>query len=397
VTIPAAIYSITGKVTSNGKAMAEVTMTVSVNGSTRTPVQTDTSGNYLISNIAQGSSVTVKPSKSPYSLVFTAAPNQGGQCQSNPATCSFINVQANKTQDFTVPPFTTVFLLHGIGQDHTAMHNLWQSLTGQTAPQYTGIDLSRFVVDYGFDFSDCAQNTGCSASNCGISNGGQRLANYVASRAPAGFVLVGYSLGGLIARDMLANATTYNPNLANNSVLGLITLGSPHWGYAYLPIDELALCPKLLHDMAGSWNPSTQVPNPLSPFLSSLQQAWQSSTYGAYWLAAAGRFCDEPVRNFTNNGPPAVTTGCLETLGTPNNDGVVCMDSAVYSANSSVPPAGAPSATWMDPQTKYVHTRTTGQALIYGCPNGLSNPQLFDPPAYEDLYLNYIVAVINGH
>jgi hypothetical protein len=103
----------------------------------------------------------------------------------------------------------------------------------------------------------------------------------------------------------------------------------------YLPQDAVVFCPQLLYDMAGSWNPANNSANPPSAFLSSLTSAWSSSSYGGYWLAAAGTYCQQsPYRNLTSQ-----STGCPNTnpLSFDSfSDGVVCADSAQYS--NSYPP-----------------------------------------------------------
>jgi hypothetical protein len=142
---------------------------------------------------------------------------------------------------------------------------------------------------------------------------------------------------GLIARDLLVH--NYNNVLADHPVVGLITLGTPNWGYPYIPADATVRCPAQVQDMNGGWNPYVNDPSTafLSPFLTSLKQGWSSSSYGGYWFAAAGTNCPNPFR-VGSVGFPAPPTGCLYSASggsiDPNNDGVVCRDSAIYSANS---------------------------------------------------------------
>jgi hypothetical protein len=160
---------------------------------------------------------------------------------------------------------------------------------------------------------------------------------------------LGYSMGGLIARDMIAN--NYNQVLTGHKVRGLITLGTPHLGYPYSSIDESVNCQQLVQDMAGSWQPQPNPPLDLfSPFLNTLTQQWQAASYAGYWLAAAGESCSNTIRT-----TGAFPRGCL-----PQNrsDGVVCRDSAVYSGGFAL---GAPPTTlWEDPEQKYVHTTSVG-------------------------------------
>lgn len=95
-------------------------------------------------------------------------------------------------------------------------------------------------------------------------------------------------MGDLIARDMLANR--YRGVLDNHPLRGLVTLGTPNWGYPYLESDEIKQCKYLAQNMRGYWNPQTNDPASavLSPFLSSLRDSWGPASYGRYWPAAAG-------------------------------------------------------------------------------------------------------------
>jgi PGAP1-like protein len=280
------------------------------------------------------------------------------------------------------------------------------------------LDLSPFVVDYGFDFGECATVQACTTTSspapytlpplaCSVANGARKLADYivnVAPDAPGNVVLVGYSMGGLISRNLLVNgnAAAYQNVLASHPVLGLITLGTPHSGYAYLPVDtsSIGMCPQLAMDMAGAWTWPSGTPNQtISTFLPNLNASWTGSSYGQYWLAAAGRFCTNPTRyNFSNPGSQS-STGCLEGIGVNSNDGIVCADSAEYSYFSSPGPTGKPTAVFDDPNVNYSHTNTLlgyGTALMMGCQTSSSN-RLLDQPAPGDPLFSQIVGVINGH
>jgi hypothetical protein len=108
---PPAQYYISGYVTANGKGLANVTLTTS-----NASYTTDATGYYYIP-VTPGSNVTVLPSYHPpplyalYTIPFA------------PADAFFYNVQGNITKNFSTT-FTTVLLVHGIGQDHTAMQQL---------------------------------------------------------------------------------------------------------------------------------------------------------------------------------------------------------------------------------------------------------------------------------
>jgi hypothetical protein len=406
------VYTISGTVRANGKplqgaALQQVMVTANVNGLAKVPNPTiKADGTYTISGIPAGASVAVGAAfGSPYTIPITA---------DGPANGYFYNVRANKTQDFSTAKYTTVYLLHGIGQSYLAMEDLQAKLT--TPP--TGLDLSRFMVDATFDFSECSATTSCTTScfpgttacyPCGISTGGKKLATQYLANAPWGIVLVGYSMGGLIARDVLVHGSSaaYGNILGTHAVLGLVTLGTPNWGYAVLSgVDGNFMCLALVNDMAGSWNTVSGVANPLSPFLSSVDNGnWGSSNFGQYWLAAAGRFCTSPERYVPS--PVALfgiavyyPTGCLEPFGVNSNDGVVCADSALYSFYSNPGPAGKPTAVFNDPGAKYSHTYAyagVGTWLLMGCQTGPPsvNPVLFNPTVGEDPF-GQMVNVING-
>jgi pimeloyl-ACP methyl ester carboxylesterase len=381
---------ITGKVTSNGKGLTGVTITYSSNTRPSSSVSTANDGSYAL-NADFGSTITIKPSyggregidAAMYSFQFIAPSGGASTCDPNLTTCTFSNITADRIQDFTVAPFTTVFLIHGIGQASAAMQDLQRSLTGQRGQ--AGLDLSRFVVDAGFSFTECT----------GISSGADKLAQYIAnSNAPAGIVLVGYSMGGLVSRSLLSNTNLMGTVLSGHSILGLVTLGTPHWGYPYLSNDERFNCRSELQDMTGSWNTATAEANPLSTFLANLNASWGPSLYGQYWLAAAGQLCTNPQRQLSST-----PTGCVQPLGEHSNDGVVCRDSALY--NNITPPPGAPTATWIDPNTTYAHTNAGAGfgVMAVMCDVPSSGYQLLAPEVNldaSDLFQS-IVRLINEH
>jgi hypothetical protein len=140
--------------------------------------------------------------------------------------------------------------------------------------------------------------------------------------------------------------------------------------------------------------------------IASANGPWGASSYGGYWLAAAGKFCSQQMRNQTNliiqfnPGQTAIPTGCLEQSGTNSNDGVVCADSELYADPAQPVPAGSPTANFPDPNTKYSHTNSLlgfGTALMMGCITGSANPQIFDPKPGDSLYTQIVMAITNGH
>lgn len=291
---------------------------------------------------------------------------------------------SNEASITTLPVPKTVFLIHGINQDRSDMQGLYDSLTGSL-----GIDLRRFRVDVGFDFRECADATFCD-SNCSISAGAQKLARYINTVNPPGdIVLVGFSMGGLISRDMIAN--NWNGVLNARKVAGLVTLGTPSLGYPYTYIDRIASCTPLLLQMDGNWrSKQAQGVVVLSDYLLNLTNQWGNSAFpgnNRVWLAASGRSCSNPIRNLDN------TTGCRDS--NPYSDGVVCDDSATYWVNTA---AGTrPSRYWQDPGGIYVHSHdsATGFILCGNSGDDTRNPLLSNPPVFGPLF-SALKETING-
>jgi pimeloyl-ACP methyl ester carboxylesterase len=275
----------------------------------------------------------------------------------------------------------TVFLIHGLNQTHLDMKNLAVNL----ASSY-GLAAGRFTVDYGFEFGDCADRTlaFCSA-NCTIPGGAQRLAQHIAGANPPGdIVLIGFSLGGLIARDMIVN----NRLILNGRKINLVTIGTPNLGYPYLASDSLVFCSAIVSAMEGNWRsqPGSIV---LSSYLLSLTNQWSAYGFpgsGRTWLAASGRACNIPTR---------LTTGCRDQ--NKYSDGVVCQDSAAYNVSTS---AGTqPNQSWADPNGAYYHSSSGFTALILCDTSGLNPTRyfpLYDPPPTPGGLFSYLTAVLNG-
>jgi fibronectin type 3 domain-containing protein len=288
---------------------------------------------------------------------------------------------SNEATVTTPPILKTIFLIHGLGQGSADMQGLFGSLTGSS-----GIDLTRFRVDDGFDFSECANTNFCS-SNCTISSGAQKLAQYIANANPPGdIVLVGFSMGGLVARDMMANNRL---NLNGRKVAALITLGTPNLGYPYTFLDTAVSCTQLVQEMDGNWR-SQQANNTvvLSAYLLSLTNQWPSSSYpgsGGLWLAASGRSCSNAIRTINS------TTGCRDR--NPFSDGVVCDDSATYAISTAA--GTAPNRYWQDPSQIYVHTNNGFGASLILCGNDGQKPTLSNPPSFGPLFAA-IKGLING-
>lgn len=386
-------FTISGVVlASNGKPLKGVTVSLSGSnlplGGPLPTAQTDGNGNYSLSATPVGPSCgnaqVSATFGSPYTIPFTPyGPN--GQ----PSNGYFPCAQGQQTLNFTAGPFTTVFVIHGIDQGFAGV----QTLTNNLAQG--GVDTGRFYVDGGFDFSECTTQRKCTVStatptlpsmSCGISTGGKKLADYilnVSGHDPGSIILVGYSLGGLVARDLLLNGGSpgspsdpgYQNVLTTNTVAGVVTIGTPNWGYPYVAgLDDLVNCPALVQDMAGSWNTtnpqSPTTSNMLSAYLRTLDGGWTPSAYAGYWLAAAGKYCglQQRVNPLANENPASATfpVGCFEPIGVYSNDGVVCADSAEYGTYNLTPPAGQPTKSFNDPNHQYAHTAGPAWASLWG-------------------------------
>jgi uncharacterized protein (TIGR03437 family) len=287
----------------------------------------------------------------------------------------------------TLPVSKTIFISPGVGQTNVDMQGLYGSLTASL-----GVDPKRFQVDSGFYYKGCADVDFC-PSNCSISGGAQALAQYINNAKPPGdIVLIGFSMGGLVVRDMMAN--NWFGVLTSRKVAALITLGTPNVGYPYSLPDTAFFCTPLVQEMDGNWR-SEQAQNSVvtSTYLSSLNSnQWPNISYpgsNGVWLAASGRSCSNPYRIIDT------TTGCRDL--NKYSDGVVCNDSATY--NIAVPAASKPTVYWQDPSQMYVHSSGglggVGSALIL-CGNlgGTNNPPLSDPPIGP--LLSEIIGVINA-
>lgn len=154
---------------------------------------------------------------------------------------------------------TTIFLVHGILQgDPNSLSG--RSQTGVPPPleqfAYTLQSqlVGNYLIDYGFDWGRCANPhlaEHC-PTDCSLSEGAQELGAYITSVAPQGnIILIGYSMGGLLTRDLLFN--NYNGVLSNHRV-DLITIATPNVGYRHFaaallrtgsigPRNEIGACP----------------------------------------------------------------------------------------------------------------------------------------------------------
>ena len=211
------------------------------------------------------------------------------------------------------------------------------------------------------------------------------MAQYIVNANPPGdVVLIGFSLGGLIARDMIVN----NRIILNGRKIHLVTIGTPNLGYPYLATDSLVFCSAIVSAMDGNWR-SQPGSIALSSYLLSLTNQWSAYGFpgsGRTWLAASGRACNVPTR---------LTTGCRDQ--NKYSDGVVCQDSAAYNVSTS---AGTlPNQSWADPNGVYYHSSSGFTALILCNTSGLDPTRyfpLYDPPPTPGGLFGILTTVLNG-
>ena len=278
-------------------------------------------------------------------------------------------------------PKVTVFLVHPNSRN---VRPLGMALLD---PAF-GIDQSRFEIDSGFDRLECAPTEGLlftCPTYCSNGFVAMRLAAYINQRNPQGdVVIIGYSMGGLVARDMLLN--NYVGVVTRRKVTALVTIATPHGGYPYTFVDESAGCDRVIQEMDGNWR-SRQSEGivVLSNYLSDLNARWGNNVFigePQRWLAVSGRSCENPVRILDP------TTGCPDW--DVFSDGVVCDASARLLINY---PRNKPTDSWPDHQRFYTHGDSWGQFLIL-CGQGDAIP-FNNPPAGSTL-VEMLVRFLNG-
>jgi hypothetical protein len=298
------------------------------------------------------------------------------------------NVSTNKS---------TIFIIHGISQFGGANVAVAAGINGLAATLRSsdGVDQSRFTIDANFDYgSTCPDPThplvgpgvSCDTSLCTIPNLGHLLAIYINRANPQGdIILIGYSLGGLVARDMLLN--NYSNVVTNRRAAALITLGTPNVGYPYDPIDDSQKCSSLVQQMSSDFR-THQADNTvdLSSYLYGLDVSWGASSFPGLprtWMTAAGRCCTAATRTFTGgrgNGCPDYNV---------DNDGVVCEQSAAFRLNVG----NIPTVRWLDSGRSYSHTG--GFSSWFVLDSGSGTQPLFNPLGTGDL-IRAIRTLING-
>jgi hypothetical protein len=107
---PTSTYNISGHVSSGGFGLSNIN--VALSGSVSSTQQTDANGNYSFTNLAQGGSYTITPSKTNY--VF------------NPQTLTFNSLSQNQTADFTasVEPGVPILISEEISTRALALNSV---------------------------------------------------------------------------------------------------------------------------------------------------------------------------------------------------------------------------------------------------------------------------------
>ena len=280
----------------------------------------------------------------------------------------------------TLPILKTVFLIHGLNQGPLDM----RSLASNLAASY-GLTAGRFRIDNGFDFSDCADaSLAFCSSNCTIANGAQRLAQYIVNANPPGdIILIGFSMGGLIARELIVN----NRIILNGRKIHLVTIATPNLGYPYVALlDDLPFCHSIVSAMFGDWRVQANTVT-LSSYLLPLTNQWSAFGFpgsGRIWFAASGRACSNPIRHLS-------TAGCRDQ--NPYSDGVVCQDSASHNVSTST--GTSPNYSWSDPTSVYVHSSSGFTSFLFCDTSSTSYLPLWNPPPTGSLFTT-LTAILNG-
>ena len=264
----------------------------------------------------------------------------------------------------------TVFLVHGLGQQGGSLASLADTLRH---PQL-GIDPGRFVIDSGFDWSRCANNPEC-AEDCHPADGARALARYINGRDPQGqIVVIGYGLGGVLARDMMLN--NYDGVATRRKVAALVTLGTPNAGYPYCPEDEETRCAPLVRDLASQLRLPGGGRILQSAYLEELNRRWSAGRNfrgrPGTWLAIAGASCTGE-RSCKWEEDDAEVQGCpVSGTDARRSDGEVCAWSALFQLRSG----NAPNRRVTD--ANYSQTGVPGGPVL--CEEGAAN-SLANPPA----------------
>ena len=269
-------------------------------------------------------------------------------------------------------PTTLVVVVHGFGQTADDV----QALAGRLANR---LDPNSFVVDGGFQW-DCASDS-CGRKKSRISTGARELAKWTRSRTRAigaeRVVFVGYSLGGILARHVLA----FDLRGLREKTSHLVTLGSPNLGYAYCTQDSaaggvLGANGHIARAIASHLAPDRDGSITLSAYLTSLNSRWSSVESGLPpWMAVAGSACSSEIRQLPSactwaEERPTMPQGCPSG----SSDGVVCQGSALFSGELGFGNGPQSRTEW----PRYRHTEGRRPSLLCGFEN-LRGFALVDP------------------
>jgi hypothetical protein len=234
-----------------------------------------------------------------------------------------------------------VFVIHGINQGSSDVQTFATNLDSFVkASQANGNLQGRaFTFDPSFDYRSCAANPVVNNPSCSIENGADLLAAKVLPSCNAGnnIVIVAYSMGGLIARDMIANNRQNTAKLCK--INALITLGTPNLGYPGTSLDMTlgpfanTANPYQMNEMTSDFRSQPPQQVLLSSYLSGLEKQWSKLTAKPnFWLAGSGSLCQQEIRT----GDATNTFGCPSY--NKSSDGVVCEQSSQYKSGGPIKP-----------------------------------------------------------
>ena len=269
-------------------------------------------------------------------------------------------------------PTLLVVVVHGINQTAADVGELADRLAGR-------LDPTAYVVDGGFQW-DCASQS-CGRRKSRISTGARQLARWTAARARAieaeRVAFVGYSLGGVLARHVLA----FDLRGLRERTTHLVTLGTPNLGYPYCTQDSVAggaagANGNIAEALASHLSPDGDGAITLSTYLASLNDTWSGVESGLpRWLAIAGSACSSEIRLLPSactwaEERPTMPQGCPSG----SSDGVVCRSSALFSEELGFGNGPQFRTEW----PRYRHTKGARPSLLCGFRN-LRGFALVDP------------------
>ncbi len=273
-----------------------------------------------------------------------------------------------------------VFIVHGLSDVPATFAPLAGRLT--TALALPGGGNGGVVVDHLFAYQSLRPNQ-CDPLPTAAAN----LAAYVLARTVPyqRVAFVAHSMGGLVVRRMMAdNLLPATPNAARY-VVGFATLGTPHLGYPYLPIDVNVKCANQVQAMDSYLMGVDDLDSYevlRTDFLRSLRVNWSRAAFGDRFFVAAGRACSDRTR--TADG--FVINGCRQA--NPFSDGVVCDDSAnVYYPDSRI----VPTARFYDTDGEFQHASFLGYFFFNVLCTAQADAQsLTNPEVTSNLFIQLV-------